>query len=69
MRPVKELKDFTKVSLKAGASKNGFVWLSIKKIYRFFGPDGAILLEPGVFSLMVGLSSDQLLEKIITLID
>ena len=68
VRPVKELKDFKKVSLKAGASKTVRMVVD-KEDLSFFGPDGTILLEPGVFSLMVGLSSDQLLEKIITLID
>lgn len=67
-RPVKELKDFMKVPLKAGESKSISFKID-KDDLSFFGPDGEVLLEPGLFSVMVGFSSDQLMEQNFTLVE
>ncbi len=68
VRPIKELKDFMKVSLKAGETKTVHFVID-KDDLSFFGPDGEVLLEPGLFSAMVGFSSDQVLEHNFTLED
>lgn len=62
IRPVKELKRFEKISLKAGESKTVSVTLSAKDL-SFYDATGKVILEPGKFSLFVGGDSKNVLEK------
>ncbi|KAA3610436.1 MAG: glycosyl hydrolase [Calditrichaeota bacterium] len=55
-RPVKELKGFQKVSLKAGESKSIFFEISEKDL-AFWNIDMKFTAEPGMFDVMVGGSS------------
>ncbi len=55
-RPVKELKGFQKVMLKAGESKTLRFTLTEKEL-GFFNNQGKFVVEPGTFDLMVGGSS------------
>ncbi|MBK7215346.1 MAG: glycoside hydrolase family 3 C-terminal domain-containing protein [Bacteroidales bacterium] len=67
-RPDKELKGFTKVSLKPGESKRVEVTLD-KRAFQYYDPEKKDwVLEPGKFMLKVGSSCDKiLLEKEIEL--
>ncbi|HEX4877330.1 MAG TPA: beta-glucosidase BglX [Chitinophagaceae bacterium] len=56
IRPVKELKGFEKVLLKAGESKTVSFTLSAQEL-SFFDADGKLILEPGKFSVFVGGNS------------
>src|SRR5690606_15352725 len=59
-RPVKELKDFQKVALKAGESK--LIRFSInKEKLSFYNQKLNWIAEPGEFKLMIGNSSDNIL--------
>jgi beta-glucosidase len=56
-RPVKELKAFSKVWLKAGESKEVTLKLN-DEAFQFFNPEkGKWVLEPGDFDILVGSSS------------
>ncbi len=62
-RPLKELKGFAKVSLKAGESKKLEVILD-KRAFQYYDPDKKQwILEPGKFEILVGGSSDNILLK------
>lgn len=67
-RPAKELKGFSKISLKPGESGEVKITLN-QRAFQFYDPDKKDwVLEPGKFMLKVGSSSDQiLLEKEIEL--
>lgn len=67
-RPIKELKDFAKVIVKAGETKTVRFEIDQEDL-SFFGPKGEVLLESGQFSAMLGFSSDQLMEQNFTLED
>ena len=56
-RPVKELKGFKKVSLKAGKSRDINITLDVKDL-EFYGIDMIKKTEPGKFKLWVAQSSD-----------
>ncbi len=56
VRPVKELKGFEKVFLKAGETKNVRFTLSAKDL-SFLDANGNTVVEPGKFSVFVGGSS------------
>jgi beta-glucosidase len=56
IRPVKELKGFEKISLKAGESKTVTFTLTAKEL-SFYNADGKLILEPGKFSVFVGGNS------------
>jgi len=56
VRPVKELKDFKKISLKPGESKTISFIIDLKKL-SFFNQNLEWVAEPGEFSLMIGASS------------
>jgi beta-glucosidase len=56
IRPVKELKGFEKISLKAGESKTVTFTLTAKEL-SFFNAEGKLILEPGKFSVFVGGNS------------
>ena len=60
-RPVKELKGFEKISLKAGESK--VVTFSLgENDLAFWGADNKFKAEPGDFKLWIGTNSTQGLE-------
>lgn len=62
VRPVKELKAFEKVSLKAGETKTIRFSLSAKDL-SFFDGDGNTKLEPGKFIVFVGGNSRDVMEQ------
>ncbi len=66
IRPVKELKAFRKVSLKAGETKELSFTLTGKDL-SFYDADGNAKLEAGAFKIFVGSSSKDVLEKDLTL--
>ena len=55
-RPVKELKDFKRISLNAGESKKVTFTITPDKL-AFYGLDMKRIVEPGQFDIMVGASS------------
>ncbi len=62
-RPFKELKGFSKVSLKAGETKKVEVTLN-QRAFQYYNPDKKQwVLEPGKFEILVGSSSDNILLK------
>ena len=56
VRPIKELKGFEKIKLKAGESKKVTFVLSDKEL-GFYNAEGHFMVEPGQFEVMVGWSS------------
>ena len=66
IRPVKELKAFQKIFLKAGETKEISFTLTGKDL-SFFDADGNAKLEAGAFKIFVGGSSKDVLEKDLTL--
>ncbi len=61
-RPVKELKGFQKIALKAGESKTVTFNLTDKEL-GFYNNQGEFVVEPGAFDIMVGGSSMDLLKE------
>jgi beta-glucosidase len=57
-RPVKELKDFNRVAIKAGETKNVTFKITDDKL-KFFNLEMEEVVEPGDFDIMVGPSSDK----------
>ena len=55
-RPVKELKDFQRVTLKAGESRNVEFHITADKL-KFYDYNLNYVLEPGEFEIMVGPNS------------
>jgi len=55
-RPVKELKGFKKISLKAGESKEAAFILSAEDL-KYYNHDLAYVCEPGDFEIMIGPNS------------
>jgi len=55
-RPVKELKGFTKISLKAGESREVSFVLSAEDL-KYYNHDLAYVCEPGDFEIMIGPNS------------
>jgi beta-glucosidase len=62
IRPVKELKSFQKIKLKAGEMKELSFLLSAKDL-SFYDANGDLHLEPGAFKVFVGGDSEHLLDK------
>nr|WP_319398876.1 beta-glucosidase BglX [uncultured Carboxylicivirga sp.] len=58
VRPVKELKGFEKMMIKAGDKVDVHFTLTDKEL-GFFNGEGEFLFEPGEFDVMVGTSSDK----------
>ena len=58
VRPVKELKAFQKIKLKAGESKEVEFRLN-KKDFSFYDADGNTIFEAGKFSIFVGTNSSE----------
>jgi beta-glucosidase len=67
-RPVKELKDFKKLNLKAGETKNISFTIDAKML-SFYRADMTWGTEPGKFLVMIGGSSVTVLEQEFTLIN
>jgi len=65
-RPVKELKGFELVSFKKGETKTIEFNLTESEL-GFYDNDGNYLVEPGTFKIMIGGSSDKVLEDRIEL--
>jgi len=65
IRPVKELKAFQKIALKAGETKELSFTLTGKDL-SFFDADGNTRLEAGAFKIFVGGNSRDVLEKDLT---
>jgi len=62
-RPVKELKDFRRISLKKGETKKVVFTITSDKL-QYYGSDMKRVIEPGEFEVQVGRSSvDYLSEK------
>jgi len=61
-RPVKELKDFAKVSLLPGESKKVEFEVDTEKL-KFYDIDMNYRLEPGEFKVLIGTNSENLLES------
>ncbi len=55
-RPVKELKDFTRVTLEAGESKEVVFKVSAEAL-KFYGPQMKPVTEPGDFRIYIGGNS------------
>ncbi|MCX2574435.1 glycoside hydrolase family 3 N-terminal domain-containing protein [Pedobacter sandarakinus] len=69
VRPIKELKDFQKVMLKAGEQKN-ISFIIDKEKLSFYNQALQWVAEPGDFKLMIGTASDNIkLEKDFKLMD
>ena len=66
-RPVKELKGFERIHLKAGESKEVRFEIT-DDLLRFYGPKGYVV-EPGDFEVMIGPDSslDHLKETVLTI--
>ena len=62
-RPVKELRGFKRITLKAGEKRNVEFELSRKDL-EFLGRDLKPVLEPGEFQVFVGTSSDNGLQSV-----
>jgi beta-glucosidase len=58
-RPVKELKDFQKISLKAGESQT-LKFIIDKEKLSFYNNQATWITEPGEFDLMIGASSSDI---------
>ncbi len=58
VRPVKELKGFEKIELAAGESKEVEFILTDKEL-GFYTNEGAFIVEPGEFEVMVGTNSEK----------
>jgi beta-glucosidase len=56
VRPVKELKGFEKIMLKAGESKTVNFTLTAREL-SFYNANGKLILEPGKFSVFIGGNS------------
>lgn len=67
-RPVKELKGYEKVMLKAGESKQVTFTLGPKTL-GFYGSNGRYRVEPGEFDVFVGGNSQTLQQATLTVID
>ncbi|MCR9063805.1 MAG: glycoside hydrolase family 3 C-terminal domain-containing protein [Cytophagales bacterium] len=61
IRPVKELKDFTRVDIPAGQSRTVSFELPATKL-SFYDENGNTLLQKGAFKVFVGKNSDDVLE-------
>ena len=66
-RPVKELKDFARVTLESGETKTIELQISPEKL-KFYDINMDYVVEPGEFSIMVGNSSDDKNLQVVKLI-
>jgi beta-glucosidase len=61
-RPVKELKDFARISLKKGETKTVEFTITSDKL-EYYGPDMKRVVEPGEFEVQVGKNSTDYLSE------
>ena len=62
-RPVKELKDYRRITLKAGESRQVKFTIT-HEMLSFYNAEGDVILESGEFDIMIGPnSSDAVLKK------
>lgn len=66
-RPVKELKDFQKIMLRKGESRQVTFTITEEKL-KFFNSDLNWVSEPGAFKVFIGTSSDNVKEADFTLV-
>lgn len=67
-RPVKELKDFAKIFLKAGESKKVEFTITPEKL-KFYDINMNFVVEPGDFKVFVGTNSVDVKEALFTVVD
>ncbi len=60
VRPVKELKGFSKIKIGAGETKEVVLYLTDKEL-GFYSNNGDFIVEAGTFDVMVGTSSEDVL--------
>ena len=58
-RPVKELKDFVRVTLKPGESKTIIFHMQVAQL-AYYDENLQLMLEPGKFKVMIGSSSEDI---------
>lgn len=63
-RPIKELKDFTKITLAPGETQTVTFTITPEKL-EFINIDMKRVVEPGEFEIMVGKNSQEFLQKIL----
>ncbi len=68
VRPVKELKDFRKISLEPGETKTVEFEITPEKL-AFYNAEMKRIVEPGEFEIMVGTSSDEYLSSKLVVIE
>jgi beta-glucosidase len=61
-RPIKELKDFARVSIAPGETKRVTFTITPEKL-QFYNRDMKRVVEPGKFKIMVGGNSVDLIEQ------
>lgn len=66
-RPVKELKDFARVSLEPGESRNVLFTITPDKLW-FYNREMKRVVEPGEFEILTGPDSERLEKAILTVI-
>lgn len=66
-RPVKELKDFQKIMLRKGESKQVSFTITEEKL-KFWNNDLKWVSEPGAFKVFIGTSSDNVKEADFSLV-
>jgi beta-glucosidase len=67
-RPVKELKGFEKVFLQAGEEKEITFEIDEAKL-SYYQSDGNLVCEPGIFTIMAGGNSQELLMQDLQLVE
>lgn len=60
-RPIKELKDFSRISLKKGETKTVSFSIDTEKL-SYWNRDMRFVAEPGIFEIMVGKNSNEFLK-------
>ena len=61
VRPVKEMKGFQRVHLKAGEEKEVEFEITVE-MFKYYGVDNVYTAEKGTFTLMLGTDSENLQE-------
>jgi len=67
-RPVKELKDFAKISLKPGETKKVTFTITPEKL-KFYDINMNYIIEPGDFKVFVGTNSIDVKEASFTVVE
>ena len=65
-RPVKELKDFQRINIKAGEAKQVIFTINVNKL-KFYNSQLEYVCEPGEFEIMIGPNSRDVQKEVITL--